>query len=119
MEERITIQEAVRPHVKQDVSQAVGGGDTARLYAAFVERCRKHLHMVLCFSPIGDSLRSRIRQFPSLVNCCTIDWFSEWPDDALKAVAKTFFGGDPEYGRRRTQFVRGNVLYFPFRSLAL
>ena len=28
--------------------------------------------------------------FPSLVNCCTIDWFSEWPDDALEKVATKF-----------------------------
>jgi dynein heavy chain len=28
--------------------------------------------------------------FPSLVNCCTIDWFFEWPDDALANVSKKF-----------------------------
>jgi dynein heavy chain len=44
----------------------------------------------LCFSPIGESLRNRIRNFPSLVNCTTIDWFSEWPADALNSVAKRF-----------------------------
>ena len=26
--------------------------------------------------------------FPSLVNCCTIDWFTEWPEEALINVAK-------------------------------
>lgn len=26
-------------------------------------------------SPIGDAFRTRLRMFPSLVNCCTIDWF--------------------------------------------
>lgn len=46
--------------------------------------------MVLCFSPIGAALRNRIRDFPSIVNCTTIDWFSEWPPDALQAVAKKF-----------------------------
>ena len=39
------------------------------------------------YSPIGEVFRSRLRQFPSLVTCCTIDWFSEWPDEALKSVA--------------------------------
>lgn len=24
--------------------------------------------------------------FPSLVNCCTIDWFTEWPEEALVGV---------------------------------
>ncbi|KFM56765.1 Dynein heavy chain 7, axonemal, partial [Stegodyphus mimosarum] len=41
-------------------------------------------------SPIGDSFRNRLRKFPSLVNCCTIDWFQAWPDDALEAVATKF-----------------------------
>lgn len=33
-------------------------------------------------------LRRRCRMFPSLVNCCTIDWFTKWPDEALLSVAK-------------------------------
>lgn len=41
-------------------------------------------------SPIGNSLRERIRNFPSLVNCCTFDWFTRWPEDALEAVAERF-----------------------------
>ena len=28
--------------------------------------------------------------FPSLINCCTIDWFTEWPEDALEKVATKF-----------------------------
>jgi dynein heavy chain, axonemal len=53
----------------------------------FVSRVRDNLHIVLCLSPVGDSLRLRCLQFPSLINCCTIDWFSAWPDDALHTVA--------------------------------
>ena len=44
----------------------------------------------LSHSPIGEVFRSRLRQFPSLITCCTIDWFSEWPDEALQSVARNF-----------------------------
>jgi dynein heavy chain len=46
----------------------------SELWAYFVERTRANLHLVLCFSPIGDAFRERLREFPSLINCCTIDW---------------------------------------------
>jgi hypothetical protein len=42
-------------------------------------------------SPVGDAFRARCRMFPSLVNCCTIDWFTEWPKEALLSVSKRFF----------------------------
>lgn len=57
----------------------------------FVRLCRTNLHLVLAFSPIGDAFRTRLRMFPSLVNCCTIDWFTEWPEEALRSVADYFF----------------------------
>lgn len=41
-------------------------------------------------SPIGDAFRNRLRMFPSLINCCTIDWFHAWPEDALEMVAHKF-----------------------------
>ncbi|KAI8731624.1 dynein heavy chain 6, axonemal isoform X4, partial [Biomphalaria glabrata] len=50
-----------------------------------------NLHIVLCMSPVGSAFRSRCRMFPSLVNCCTIDWFIEWPKEALLGVAQSFF----------------------------
>jgi len=52
---------------------------------------RNNLHIVLCMSPVGNSLRSRCRMFPSLVNCCSIDWFTEWPREALLSVSKSAF----------------------------
>jgi len=45
----------------------------------FVERVRTHLHLCLAFSPIGDALRVRMRLFPSLISCTTIDWLNPWP----------------------------------------
>jgi hypothetical protein len=44
----------------------------------------------LAMSPIGDAFRTRLRMFPSLINCCTIDWFQSWPTDALELVANKF-----------------------------
>ena len=55
--------------------------------AYFVSRVRDKLHIVLCMSPVGDSLRIRCRQFPSLINCTNIDWFHGWPEAALVSVA--------------------------------
>ncbi len=46
---------------------------TPRAY--FIDKTRDNLHVVLAMSPIGDAFRERLRQFPSLVNCCTIDWW--------------------------------------------
>ena len=50
-------------------------GTPLALFNFFVERVRDRLHVVLAMSPIGDTFRTRLRMFPSLVNCCTIDWF--------------------------------------------
>ena len=41
----------------------------------FSQQCKDHLHLVLAYSPLGSSLRDSVRYFPSLINCCTIDWF--------------------------------------------
>lgn len=56
----------------------------------FVTRVRENLHVVLCMSPVGDALRVRCRNFPSLINCTTIDWFFPWPEAALISVAERF-----------------------------
>ena len=58
--------------------------------ALFVSRVREYLHICLCMSPVGDALRVRCRNFPSLVNCCTLDWFSRWPEEALLYVSSAF-----------------------------
>lgn len=61
------------------------------IYATFVKELRLHFHIILCMSPVGDQLRIRCRNFPSLVNCCTLDWFDNWPEEALRTVSQQFF----------------------------
>ncbi|XP_047669676.1 dynein axonemal heavy chain 11 [Tachysurus fulvidraco] len=56
----------------------------------FIDRIRRQLKVVLCFSPVGFTLRTRARKFPALVNCTAIDWFHPWPQHALQSVSKTF-----------------------------
>ncbi|XP_061175178.1 dynein axonemal heavy chain 3-like [Saccostrea echinata] len=60
------------------------------MYNYFIDRVRQNLHIILAMSPIGDAFRNRLRMFPSLINCCTIDWFQSWPSDALEMVANKF-----------------------------
>jgi dynein heavy chain len=60
------------------------------IFAQYLLRVKSNIHVVLCMSPLGDAFRTRLRKFPSLVNCCTIDWFMEWPEDALQSVAARF-----------------------------
>jgi len=44
--------------------------------------------MIIAMSPLGEIFRARLRMFPSLVNNCTIDWFAEWPEEALLGVGR-------------------------------
>ena len=86
--EKAEISDKVREEARNEGKD--GDGTPTTLFAYFVVRCRALLHMCLAMSPIGDAFRTRLRMFPSLVNCCTIDWFRPWPADALDAVASTF-----------------------------
>ncbi|KAF0872636.1 DYH9 protein, partial [Crocuta crocuta] len=56
----------------------------------FIDRVRRQLKVTLCFSPVGNKLRVRSRKFPAIVNCTAIDWFHEWPREALESVSLRF-----------------------------
>ncbi|KAH0505566.1 Dynein heavy chain 6, axonemal [Microtus ochrogaster] len=79
---------ATRPKAKE---VGISEGNRDEVFQYFISRVRQKLHIVLCMSPVGEAFRSRCRMFPSLVNCCTIDWFVQWPREALLSVSKTFF----------------------------
>ncbi|KAJ3312837.1 hypothetical protein HDV04_002647 [Boothiomyces sp. JEL0838] len=72
-------------------AKALGLQDTREIcWDIFIRFVRKNLKVVLCFSPVGNALRSRCRKFPAIVNCTIIDWFQEWPEEALTSVANRF-----------------------------
>ena len=70
----LCISEAMLSFRQRDKSKQTDGTPLA-LFNMFIDRVRQQLHVVLAMSPIGDTFRTRLRMFPSLVNCCTIDWF--------------------------------------------
>uniref|UniRef100_UPI00358E354F dynein axonemal heavy chain 7-like n=1 Tax=Myxine glutinosa TaxID=7769 RepID=UPI00358E354F len=90
VDEKQEICERMRQFDRQRDKSKQTDGSPLALFNMFVDRCRDQLHVVLAMSPIGEAFRSRLRKFPSLVNCCTIDWFQSWPEDALQAVASWF-----------------------------
>ena len=62
----------------------------AEVMQDFLLKAKTSIHLVLAMSPIGEDFKRRLRMFPSLVNCCTIDWFLPWPKEALQSVAEYF-----------------------------
>ncbi|CAH2292037.1 dynein heavy chain 9, axonemal [Pelobates cultripes] len=77
---------SVRNEVK-----SVGLMDTREnCWKFFIDRVRRQLKVALCFSPVGNKLRIRSRKFPAVVNCTAIDWFHEWPREALESVSLRF-----------------------------
>ena len=70
------------------------------MFEVFERQARDSLHVVLTMSPIGDAFKTRMRMFPALVNCCTIDWFLPWPKDALQAVAEYFLASVDDLSNR-------------------
>ncbi|XP_021360073.1 dynein heavy chain 2, axonemal-like isoform X4 [Mizuhopecten yessoensis] len=101
-----------------DIVKKEGIDDSPQsVFAFLVSRVRANLHVVLCMSPVGEPFRNRMRMYPAFVNCTTIDWFSEWPQDALLEVADKYLaeinlGGEDEKSKKqaksRSSFKGGN-----------
>ncbi|XP_049884905.1 dynein axonemal heavy chain 6 [Pectinophora gossypiella] len=81
--------EQVQNGCRNDAAKAgINPSDRDAVYYFFINRVRSKLHLCVCMSPVGEAFRRRCRMFPSLVNCCTIDWFTKWPPMALLSVAQ-------------------------------
>jgi dynein heavy chain, axonemal len=97
--------------VKSEVLQKYGNLQDSNVMKLYLSRVLKNIHVVLAMSPMGDAFVQRLRMFPSLVNCCTLDWFNEWPDDALESVALDAFRKNP---MDVEQYLEGIVKSFKF-----
>jgi dynein heavy chain len=91
-EDNTEIENDLRPVLQQ---RKLADGKDAILQF-FTDRVREFLHICLCMSPVGDTLRIRCRNFPSLINCCTLDWFGRWPEEALMFVSSEFLKELPD-----------------------
>ncbi|KAM7359981.1 dynein beta chain, ciliary isoform 2-T2 [Cochliomyia hominivorax] len=81
-----TIVNGIRNEVKQS-----GSLDTKEnCWRFFVDKVRRLLRLILCFSPVGQTLRVRARKFPAILSHTCINWFHEWPKTALESVSQTF-----------------------------
>jgi len=83
--------EDMEPILKVGKNECMDKGITItkmNMFMAYLSRIVKNIHMIVAMSPLGEVFRSRLRNFPSLVTCCTLDWFSEWPEEALLGVGK-------------------------------
>jgi len=56
----------------------------------FFNRVKDNMHLSICMSPVGETIKSYFRQYPALINNTTIDWFMPWPEEALIEVAQKF-----------------------------
>ena len=79
-------------------------------WSYYVQKCRNNLHVVLAMSPVGETLRTRCRNFPGMVNNTVIDWFEPWPEQALQSVATVFLAEEALPEAVRAQIVEHMVL---------
>ncbi|XP_066451266.1 dynein axonemal heavy chain 14 isoform X2 [Eleutherodactylus coqui] len=76
--------------LKAEAAEANMADSAQSMLSFFLMRVRRNLHLVLALSPAGQTFREHCRTHPSLVNCCTIDWYDGWPQEALLSVADTY-----------------------------
>lgn len=57
-------------------------------------------------------IRNRIRMYPALVNCTTIDLFNEWAPEALLEVGERYLSNVHLEGNEQVNFVKIFIFFF-------
>ena len=86
--------EQIIGQMRNEATKAGAAPARESIWQYFVNKCANNLHVVMAMSPVGDTLRTRCRNFPGMVNNASIDWFFPWPQQALYAVASVFISPD-------------------------
>uniref|UniRef100_A0A8D0HBM0 Dynein axonemal heavy chain 10 n=1 Tax=Sphenodon punctatus TaxID=8508 RepID=A0A8D0HBM0_SPHPU len=102
--------DSILGQVTDEAIKAGAGPAKESIWQYFVNKSANNLHIVLGMSPVGDTLRTRCRNFPGLVNNTGIDWFLPWPPQALYAVAKCFLGENPLIPPENTEAVIEHIV---------
>ena len=76
--------------IRNEVKNAGISDTRENCWKFFIDKVRKLLKVVLCFSPVGGVLRMRGRKFPAIISCTCVNWFHEWPKEALISVSVRF-----------------------------
>jgi len=104
--------EKVRVNAKKEGNIALyNHGTPEQVLDFFVSKVQQNLHIILAMSPTGHTLGERIRNFPSLVNCCSLDWFNKWPVEALNAVAMRMMEETPFEDALKEKIVRATEIF--------
>jgi dynein heavy chain len=82
--------EEIKNSLLKDAKKAGIDENNQAIYNFMLDRVKSNLHLIVCMSPVGEPFRNRMRMYPALVNCTTIDLFSEWPPEALLEVGERY-----------------------------
>ncbi|XP_065348136.1 dynein axonemal heavy chain 7-like [Cloeon dipterum] len=87
-DEKAEIVEKMGEIDKQRDKSVQTDGSNPALLNFFLQKLRDQLHIIICLNPDSKNFKRRLQKFPALINNCTINWFLDWPDDALQDVAE-------------------------------
>eukprot|EP00917_Polyrhabdina_sp_WS-2016_P007442 GHVP01016658.1.p1 GENE.GHVP01016658.1~~GHVP01016658.1.p1 ORF type:complete len:4656 (-),score=837.71 GHVP01016658.1:4666-18633(-) len=67
-----------------------GTVDETEVFQQFTKKVQRNLHIVFTMNPSNPDFSNRQATSPALFNRCVIDWYGDWPEDALLQVATEF-----------------------------